>query len=144
MREYRGKRVDNGEWVYGFLQPVFAKSGTPERWCIIRDCCIFTKESDFEIIEDDKFEVLPESVGQYIGLKDKNGVKVYGGDDVDVSMSFEGGTLPHRGYIVYDNEFGAFGTKNDAGVTLLHNHCLHTLKVIGNITDSPNLLESPK
>ena len=83
-------------------------------------------------------------VEQYTGLKDKNGKEIYEGDDVDVSMSFEGGTLPHRGVIVYDNTFGAFGTKNDAGVTLLHNHCLHTLEIIGNIHQNPELLEKSK
>ena len=80
-------------------------------------------------------------VMQFTGLKDKNGVEIYEGDDVDVSMSVEGGTLPHRGIIVYDNDFGAFGTKNEAGVTLLHFHCLHTLKIIGNIHDKPELPE---
>jgi len=77
---------------------------------------------------------------QFTGLCDKNGTEIYEGDWVDVSMSFEGGTLPHRGVIVYDEEFGAFGTKNDAGITLLHFHCLHTLEVIGNI-HQPELIE---
>ncbi len=139
MREYRGKRVDNGEWAYGWYCKI--TSCGRDTHCIIPDDATFDFAQDLPDVIAGWVEVIPESVGQYIGLNDKNGVKVYGGDDVDVSMSFEGGTLPHRGYIVYDNEFGAFGTKNDAGVTLLHNHCLHTLKVIGNIHTNPELLE---
>ena len=137
IRPYRGKAINTGEWVKGDLI----------QWDNRRFIFFMPDYSNLQWLKDEIFnaetliEVLPDSVGQYTGRKDKNGVKVYGGDDVDVSMSFEGGTLPHRGYIVYDNEFGAFGTKNDAGVTLLHNHCLHTLKVIGNIHTNPELLE---
>ena len=82
-------------------------------------------------IDSDDFEVV-----QYIGRKDKNGIEVFEGDLVRCSMSFEGGTLPHAGVIVYDETFGAFGTKNETGTTLLHNHCLHTLEVTGNIYES--------
>ncbi|HDY88576.1 MAG TPA: hypothetical protein ENH82_10780 [bacterium] len=99
----------------------------------------FNKELDAN--EGDFWEDKDIILMQYIGRKDKKEVEIYEGDDVDVKMSFEGGTLPHRGYIVYDKEFGAFGTKNDAGITLLHNHCLHTLEVIGNVHDSPELLK---
>jgi uncharacterized phage protein (TIGR01671 family) len=91
---------------------------------------------------DDIVEVIPETVGQSTGLFDKSGVEIYEGDIIDVRMGYEGGTLPHRGVIVYDNTFGAFGTKNEAGVTLLHHHCLHTLEIIGNITNNPELLEA--
>ena len=140
MREikFRGKRKDNGEWVYGYYVQRSHK-----------DCCIYHYIYTGHYFEDEHqegtelevYEVIPETVGEFTSLN-KNGKDVYEGDDVDVSMSFEGGTLPHRGIIVYDNVFGAFGTKNDAGVTLLHNHCLHTLKVIGDIHTTPELLEA--
>jgi uncharacterized phage protein (TIGR01671 family) len=78
---------------------------------------------------------------QYTGLKDKNINEIYEGDIIQCSMSFEGGTLPHMGEIVYDETFGSFGTKNKAGVTLLCNHCLHTIEVIGNIFENKELLK---
>lgn len=139
--KFRGQRKDNGGWVYGSLmQYVFL--GDP--MYLILDRGFDSEPGQILSITMRTRKVLPKTVGQFCGLKNKNSKDVYEGDVVDVSMSFEGGTLPHRGVIVYDEEHGAFGTKNEAGVTLLHNHCLHTLEVLGNIHENPELMEQKK
>ena len=130
MREvlFRGKRTDNGEWVKGYLY--ITHIGAHE-----------IGSYDAEInIERFTFDVIPETVGQYTGLTDKNGKRIFEGDIVhcvskldsaDMVIIFECGQfrmILAEKYHEYQTNVGYYDI-----------NCF-AKEVIGNIHDNPELL----
>ena len=128
MREYlfRGKRKDNGEWVEGC--GIIAT----ENWVSIFTVIDDIDENSSEVNE---FEVLPETVGQFTGLTDKNGKKIFEGDVVDILTENE-----EAGIVTYDE--GCFYVKADGySVDFRNNINGNDLLIIGNIHDNPEILK---
>ena len=159
MREilFRGKRSDNGEWVEGSL---FVFPNTK------RTKILVWNQADLDF---DAIEVSPETVGQFTGLTDKNGTKIFEWDIVE--QTFEKTVVYSAQEWSYGEYADLYGT--DVGVvvilpskgTCIKNPIIHRevngeitqdkevakmykpicsgrCEIIGNIHDSPELLEA--
>ena len=132
MREilFRGKRADNGEWVEGHYG-VKGKETDAEEHFIIKSKTMTTNSLKSQFAE---VEVDPETVGQFTGLTDKNGTKIFEGDIVDILTENE-----EIGVVEYDD--GGFEVKADGFTVDFHSNINGTSsEVIGNIHDNPELV----
>ena len=139
MREilFRGKRKDTGEWVRG----CFGQHTSLDAFIIDRPYP--TAAGDWSALGF--YEVEPNTVGQYTGLSDKNGKRIFEGDILDfqinIKMKIRGKVIFARGGFQFESpgfeeEYG--GSVNfDSDVIAFSSSCL---EVIGNIYDNPDLL----
>lgn len=135
MREilFRGKRVDNNEWVYGFL----SKSRGNNHFLSL---CIDHEENGVMLSSI----VEPEAIGQYTGLTDKNGTKIFEGDVVKCISRFDAKDM----VVIFEAaEFHLLIAKDIKTIRNAVECCGYryfgTLEteVIGNIYDNPELVE---
>lgn len=137
MREikFRGKRLDNSEWVYGdLLKPFKSQFYVLDYSKFDYDC--------FEHIGEvaEQFEVVPETVGQFTGLLDKNGKEIYEGDIVRERWNNYTPIYQNAIYMAYNVD-----KINDPYVSTQFNVIWRNCcEVIGNIHDNPELLEVKK
>ena len=122
MREtlFRGKRTDNGKWIEGSLVHYRDISSI-----IVHDEQYYDRHKELPV-----FGVMPETRGQYTGLTDKNGRKIFEGDIIE-AVYFHLGNEIHNKFVVNDictlSSF-PWSSYKDFGI-------------IGNIHDNPELLE---
>ena len=122
MREilFRGKRTDDYEWIEGSL------------------CTTIPSDEDFYTMSYFDFQgyyieekVIPETVGQYTGLTDKNGKKIFEGDIV--KGTFLGFPVSIKDYV--------FSISWQEDITGYRANYFENVEVISNIHDNPELLK---
>ena len=129
---FHGKRIDDGEWLYGSLisldkriAEIFYMTGSSKKG--IATVCIY---------------VNPETVGQFTGLCDKNGTRIFEGDIVKINHpdDLTGDFTNAMGCVFYDINEGCFyhRNNNERPPKRMWEH----VEVIGNIHDNPELLEA--
>lgn len=138
MREilFRGKRVDNGEWVEGGIIPLDPDSG----YIFIAEPYLSASTLPVhEIVKHHMHLVAPDTVGQCTDLT-ANGKKIFEGDivkfgDILGIINFGSGC-----YCVKTNKPDWRGRNNPA-IDIVFNEYPNEIKIIGNIHDNPELLK---
>lgn len=122
MREilFRGKRIENGEWVYGSLVLWYDGSISIETG----------------VYDAPMYAVDPATIGQFTGLTDKNGKRIFEGD---ILRQKKNGVYGFPFSVVFDD--GGFMWNENGRRDFLYQSICDTCEVIGNIHDNYEFLE---
>lgn len=119
---FRGKRIENGEWVYGSLVLWYDGSISIETG----------------VYDAPMYAVDPATIGQYTGLIDKNGKRIFEGD----VMGFDAYGFHYKGVVSFvDGNFCVMCNRPTASPFLDSAIKQHDAICVGNIYDNHELLE---
>ena len=123
MREilFRGKRTETGKWISGQLA----------RYNLRFDVANMVDEHEMLV------PVLTKTIGQFTGLTDKNGKKIFEGDICKV------GNLFYKVEFIYSCWWFTILSSKVYCCPAFDSHCGEYCEIIGNIHDNPELLENP-
>ena len=144
--EFRGKRIDGVDWVYGsYLRVGFEGSLEPVAHIM-----------ENQILSGGVYNVIPNSIGQWVGAFSNNGIGVYEGDIITINhFKFDNTIIDieHIGVIEYSDDLAAFVLDRilpkvrggNCGYKGRHTEPLSAfapldkavIKVVGNMTDCP-------
>lgn len=118
---FRGKSIQNGKWLYGNIQIPEAPYDEYFMW-----------DNGWQM------QVDPDTIGQYTGLIDKNGMEIYEGDIIESKR--------YRHIVMYDKNLAGFCSANvkyPEDLCGLNQQWINECGkvVIGNVTDNPELLK---
>ena len=124
--KFRGKNIETGEWVYGFYTQggYIREDGTTKVRHIIHS--------------DILYDVEENTIGQYTGLQDKNGVEIYEGDILAKRNERDKYVIVWNEYY---SQFQGMWRKNPLTAVNIYSMISLGYKVIGNIHDNPELLK---
>lgn len=137
-REFRGKSI-NGEWFYGDLLKGLSGSRYIQN---LKDGLTVDKYRC-------PIEVIPETVGQYTGLTDKEDKDIFGKDILEVMKDYQhpDGRIIYKGKYLVSFLWGSYGIFRNVGwwdlsdfsitLTSEKGNAIREVKIIGNITDNP-------
>lgn len=137
---FKGKRTDNGEWVCGYYvlrkRPYFKDKGADFEH-VICDNLVIDDSNDKQFVDTIPitYSVDPETIGQYTGLTDTNGNKIFEGDIVWYDYKEE------RGIIQWDNDTARFIITCSTFTVDFDNVYGYELEIVGNIYDNPEMME---
>jgi uncharacterized phage protein (TIGR01671 family) len=148
QREFRGKRADNGEWIAGDL--------LHDYWIGSNKFLPFSIRYEINGVYSFPIEVIPETIGQFTGIVDKSGVKIFEGDIIQYSEHPKYLLKSFIAAVSYKDYLASFGylklglDENGYEQPLIHffseidefeEDVLPFIKVINNIHDNPELIQ---